>query len=137
MDYGDKQSNKDTAHSYSLSPGTTAEFSSVLDLCSCLSKGDKRANVRPDPAVKASGRAATPAAGRLPALHLQSRHPPLVSWLLSLVSPSEAPVGPYRMHLQERINQTIKTLQVTGSSVTTAQVKGNWVCYFMFFSQTI
>lgn len=46
--------------------------------------------------------AVTPAAGRLPALHLQSRPPPRASWLPSLVSPSEAPVGQHMKRLQMR-----------------------------------
>lgn len=46
--------------------------------------------------------AATPAAGRLPALRQRSRHPPRASWLPSLVSPPEAPVGPHRTHLHAR-----------------------------------
>lgn len=46
--------------------------------------------------------AATPAAGHHPALHLQSRHPQRASWLPSLVSPSEAPVGPRRKRLHTR-----------------------------------
>lgn len=43
--------------------------------------------------------AATPAAGRLPALRLQSCRPPPASSIPSLASPSEGPVDPRRMHL--------------------------------------
>lgn len=52
-----------------------------------------------DPAV---GKAATQAAGRLPARHQRNPRPLHVSWPQSSVFPSEVPVGLHRMHLHTR-----------------------------------
>lgn len=56
----------------------------------------------------------TLAAGRLPALHLRSRHPPCAAWPPSLVSPSEAPVGPCRMHLHTRGTEDLLIMKCPG-----------------------
>lgn len=77
-------------------------FGFVVKLCALAFQKVTREQMFPTVQWRQRVEAATLAAGHLPALHLQSRRPPRVSWLPSLVSPSEAQVGPHKTHLHER-----------------------------------